>query len=73
MAVCTFACLHNVMPRALSSFCFAVQGPVGKFCQGLGKTQANVTFEMLENTGHCPHDDNPDAVHRRLLPWLDSL
>jgi len=28
---------------------------------------------LLENTGHCPHDECPSKVHDELLPWLDAL
>jgi hypothetical protein len=47
-----------------------VQGPVAKFFQGSATEQEKVDFVVLESTGHCPHDDNPEAVHRHLKPWL---
>ena len=28
-------------------------------------------LKVLENTGHCPHDETPDAFHQELLHWLD--
>ena len=28
-------------------------------------------LKVLENTGHCPHDETPDAFHQELLCWLD--
>jgi len=31
-------------------------------------------FEALTGgVGHCPHDECPDLVHARLLPWLSEL
>ncbi|KAF8765604.1 hypothetical protein HU200_008095 [Digitaria exilis] len=50
-----------------------IDGPVGKFFSKLPSELPNVTLHMLEGVGHCPHDDRPDLVHERLLPWLDGL
>lgn len=50
-----------------------IDGPVGKFFSKLPSELPNVTLHMLEGVGHCPHDDRPDLVHGRLLPWLDGL
>ena len=50
-----------------------IDGPVGKFFSRLPSELPNVTLHMLEGVGHCPHDDRPDLVHDRLLPWLDGL
>ncbi|KAI5077517.1 hypothetical protein GOP47_0007341 [Adiantum capillus-veneris] len=47
-----------------------IDGPVGKFFSGLPETESNVQLHILENVGHCPHDDRPDLVHQELLPWL---
>ena len=30
-----------------------------------------VNLEILENCGHCPHDEKPEALLGILLPWLD--
>lgn len=29
-----------------------------------------VTFVSIPDTGHCPHDENPDAVNSEILSWL---
>ncbi|KAK3135543.1 hypothetical protein QOZ80_5BG0420180 [Eleusine coracana subsp. coracana] len=50
-----------------------IDGPVGKFFSKLPSELPNVTLHMLEGVGHCPHDDRPDLVHDRLLPWLQGL
>ncbi|EES19542.1 hypothetical protein BDA96_09G147900 [Sorghum bicolor] len=50
-----------------------IDGPVGKFFSKLPSELPNVTLYMLEGVGHCPHDDRPDLVHARLLPWLEAL
>ncbi|CAN0362478.1 unnamed protein product [Ascophyllum nodosum] len=33
------------------------------------------SFELvvLPQTGHCPHDENPELCHAALLPWLKAL
>uniref|UniRef100_N1QY94 Uncharacterized protein n=1 Tax=Aegilops tauschii TaxID=37682 RepID=N1QY94_AEGTA len=50
-----------------------IDGPVGKYFSGLPSELPNVRLYMLEGVGHCPHDDRPDLVHEKLLPWLASL
>ncbi|WVZ98574.1 hypothetical protein U9M48_044001 [Paspalum notatum var. saurae] len=50
-----------------------IDGPVGKFFSKLPSELPNVTLHMLPGVGHCPHDDRPDLVHERLLPWLGGL
>ncbi|KAL6619222.1 hypothetical protein ACP70R_034361 [Stipagrostis hirtigluma subsp. patula] len=50
-----------------------IDGPVGKFFSALPSQLPNVTLHMLEGVGHCPHDDRPDLVHDKLLPWLESI
>jgi pimeloyl-ACP methyl ester carboxylesterase len=27
-------------------------------------------FVLLNDVGHCPMDDRPEALHKELLPWL---
>ncbi|KAL4425609.1 hypothetical protein ABPG75_009625 [Micractinium tetrahymenae] len=48
-------------------------GPVGRFFQALPATRDNTAFTFLQGVGHCPHDDNPAAVHAELLPWLAGV
>ncbi|GAX79117.1 hypothetical protein CEUSTIGMA_g6557.t1 [Chlamydomonas eustigma] len=50
-----------------------VDGPTGQFFQSLPKTRSETVFQLLEDVGHCPHDDRPDQVHKYLLPWLESV
>lgn len=50
-----------------------LDGPVGKFFSSLPAKLPNVSLFVLEGVGHCPHDDRPDLVHGKLLPWLDLL
>ncbi|KAL8482491.1 hypothetical protein ACS0TY_028605 [Phlomoides rotata] len=50
-----------------------IDGPVGKFFSSLPARSSNVNLFLLEGVGHCPHDDRPDLVHEKLLPWLASL
>ena len=28
------------------------------------------TLDVLTNAGHCPHDEQPERIHRVLVPWL---
>lgn len=50
-----------------------IDGPVGKYFSSLPGRLPNVNLFLLEGVGHCPHDDRPDLVHEKLLPWLASL
>lgn len=50
-----------------------LDGPVGKYFSLLATQQQNITLFVLEGVGHCPHDDGPETVHARLLPWLVQL
>ncbi|XP_002962489.2 uncharacterized protein LOC9662179 [Selaginella moellendorffii] len=50
-----------------------VDGPVGKYFTSLPSSRPNVKLRVLQNVGHCPHDDEPELVHEQLLPWLASL
>lgn len=50
-----------------------LDGPVGKYFSSLPSQQENVKLFVFEGVGHCPHDDRPELVHEKLLPWLASL
>lgn len=52
-----------------------LDGPVGNYFSSLPTSQGsdNVTLFVLEGVGHCPHDDRPELVHEKLLPWLALL
>ncbi|KAJ0025075.1 hypothetical protein Pint_06875 [Pistacia integerrima] len=50
-----------------------LDGPVGKYFSSLPSQQSNVRLFVLEGVGHCPHDDRPDLVHEKLLPWLANF
>ncbi|PKU60863.1 pheophytinase, chloroplastic isoform X1 [Dendrobium catenatum] len=50
-----------------------IDGPVGKYFSSLPSQLSNVNLYLLEGVGHCPHDDRPDLVHEKLLPWLAAL
>ena len=39
----------------------------------LATTRPGTAFELLADVGHCPHDDPPEEVHARLLPWLAGV
>lgn len=47
-----------------------LDGPVGKYFSSLPSQRPNVSLFVLEGVGHCPHDDRPELVHDKLLPWL---
>lgn len=50
-----------------------IDGPVGKYFSSLPSQVPNISLFVLNGVGHCPHDDRPDLVHARLLPWLATL
>ncbi|XP_075509336.1 uncharacterized protein LOC142545824 [Primulina tabacum] len=50
-----------------------IDGPVGQYFALLPARLPNVNLYLLEGVGHCPHDDRPDLVHEKLLPWLADL
>ncbi|XAR55670.1 hypothetical protein NMG60_11035815 [Bertholletia excelsa] len=50
-----------------------LDGPVGKYFSALPAQKPNVSLHILKGVGHCPHDDRPELVHEKLLPWLDLL
>ncbi|XXG65974.1 hypothetical protein AAC387_Pa05g3545 [Persea americana] len=50
-----------------------LDGPVGKYFSSLPSQLPNINLYVLQGVGHCPHDDRPNLVHERLLPWLASL
>ncbi|KAL9687469.1 hypothetical protein QQ045_031872 [Rhodiola kirilowii] len=50
-----------------------LDGPVGKYFTTVPSQLPNITLRVLEGVGHCPHDDRPELVHEKLLPWLASL
>ena len=47
-----------------------LDGPVGKYISSLPSKLSNVKLIALKGVGHCPHDDRPELVHEKLLPWL---
>lgn len=35
--------------------------------------QPKVTFEVIANTGHCPHDERPEIINPMIISWLQDL
>jgi len=35
--------------------------------------EAGFTLEVLKGAGHCPHDECPDRVHAKMLPWMKQV
>ncbi|XP_071711542.1 uncharacterized protein [Rutidosis leptorrhynchoides] len=50
-----------------------LDGPVGKYFSSLPPQAPNISLSVLPGVGHCPHDDRPNLVHDKLLPWLAGL
>lgn len=50
-----------------------MDGPIGRFFRSLPETRDDVTFTVIPDCGHCPHDDRPDLIHAEMLPWMSSL
>lgn len=43
-----------------------------KIYQGLAASNPDVKFQIIPNAGHCPHDENPEAVNTQIIQWLSS-
>ena len=43
-----------------------------KIYQELALRNPDVHFQVILNAGHCPHDENPEAVNTRILDWLSK-
>ncbi|XP_076910301.1 uncharacterized protein LOC143567905 [Bidens hawaiensis] len=50
-----------------------LDGPVGKYFATLPSKVSNISLSVLPGVGHCPHDDSPNLVHEKLVPWLTTL
>ncbi|MFS7972978.1 putative alpha/beta hydrolase-1 [Helianthus anomalus] len=50
-----------------------LDGPVGKYFSSLPSNVQNVNLSVLQGVGHCPHDDRPNLVHEKLVPWVAAL
>ncbi len=37
------------------------------------KYNSNLQLLMLDNAGHCPHDECPEQVNQAILDWIDHL
>jgi pimeloyl-ACP methyl ester carboxylesterase len=43
-----------------------------KIYQDLAASNPDVKFQIIPNAGHCPHDENPEAVNTQIIQWLSS-
>jgi pimeloyl-ACP methyl ester carboxylesterase len=43
-----------------------------KIYQDLTENNPDVQFEIIPNAGHCPHDENPQAVNEQIINWLSK-
>ena len=39
----------------------------------VGRLRPDLPLELIEGSGHCPHDEHPDAFNALLLQWLAQL
>lgn len=44
-----------------------------KIYQESAIANSDVQFTIIPNAGHCPHDENPQAVNNKIINWLSSL
>lgn len=44
-----------------------------KIYQDLADNSPDVEFQIIPNAGHCPHDENPEAVNAQIIKWLGSM
>ncbi|KAK9812307.1 hypothetical protein WJX73_000809 [Symbiochloris irregularis] len=47
-----------------------LDGPVGRYFKRLPESHSNISFEEIPDTGHCPHDDRPEIVNKKILAFL---
>lgn len=38
-----------------------------------GDYNSDFTLEVIPDAGHCPHDECPDAIHAKMLPWMETV
>lgn len=43
-----------------------------KIYQDLAVSNAEIEFQIIPNAGHCPHDENPEAVNTQIIQWLSN-
>ena len=41
--------------------------------QQVQRLRPDLPLQLLEGSGHCPHDEHPEAFNRALLGWLQTL
>jgi pimeloyl-ACP methyl ester carboxylesterase len=44
-----------------------------KIYRDLAASNSAVEFHVIPNAGHCPHDENPEAVNTQIIQWLSNL
>ncbi|MCC0175984.1 alpha/beta fold hydrolase [Waterburya agarophytonicola K14] len=44
-----------------------------KVYQDLAIQNPDVQFQIIENAGHCPHDENPEVVNSKIIDWLPKV
>ncbi|MGF1587634.1 MAG: alpha/beta fold hydrolase [Pleurocapsa sp.] len=44
-----------------------------KIYQDLADNNSEVQFQIISDAGHCPHDENPEAVNAIITNWLSSF
>ena len=44
-----------------------------KIYQDLAAQNPEVEFQIIEDAGHCPHDENPQAVNSKIIDWLTQV
>ena len=44
-----------------------------KIYRDLADSNPDVRLEIIPQAGHCPHDENPEAVNAKIIEWLSDL
>jgi len=47
--------------------------PAFYFSEGTSKDSDFFQIELLEGAGHCPHDECPEVVNRKMVEWMASM
>jgi len=67
----TLLCQVNIPILLLWGRCDRLIPPLN--AEKLAQTNPQITLKLLDNLGHCLHDENPDLFHRLFFQWSEKL
>ena len=45
----------------------------GRYCSTSDDDKPQYELQVLRGVGHCPHDECPDRVHAKMIPWMEAV